>query len=82
MLKIDRAFGGGRVSDVAWSPDGAALYAASSRGLWRYDAANLGAAPQLLTGAADGLTLVAPSPDGTLIAAASQLRKLHLPSRS
>ena len=59
--------GKGKISDIAYSPDGTRLAAASRIGIWLYDA-ETGEALNLLIGHTDGVESVAFSPDGQTIA--------------
>ena len=66
------------VIDLAWSPDGATLAAASQGGgVTLFDAAS-GAARRALAGHEDGANCLAWSPDGTLLATGGQDGKVKL----
>ncbi len=41
MTHEARLLGRGRITDLAWTPDGRALGVAGSLGIWLYDATNL-----------------------------------------
>ena len=59
--------GKGRISEVAYSPDGTRLAVAGNIGTWLYDAAT-GAEVALLTGHTNYVRSVSFSPDGTTLA--------------
>ncbi len=69
MTHEARLLGRGRITDLAWTPDGRALGLAGSLGIWVYDATNLDAPPRLAVPHDDPLLNLAFSPDGSLIAA-------------
>ncbi len=62
--------GKGRISEVAYSPDGTRLAVASSIGIWIYDA-QTGEELDLLTRHTGSVYSVAFSPDGTMLASGS-----------
>ncbi len=68
----------GRIYEIAYSPDATRLVAASSIGIWVYDA-ETGEALDLLTGHTHGVVLsVSFSPDGTTLASGSNDRTIRL----
>jgi WD40 repeat protein len=64
--------GRGKINDLAWSPEGDLLAAASPLGIWLYDPAALTSPPRLLEGHARDVLSVAFSPDGETILSGSQ----------
>ncbi len=64
--------GRGPINDLAWSPDGTMLVAASPLGVWLYDPKDLKASPHLLEGHTRDVLSVIFSPDGKTILSASQ----------
>ena len=70
IVELQR-LGRGRISQLAYSPDGQTLAVASSIGIWLYDAGNLSARPRLLEGHTASVYSVAFSPDGRLLASGS-----------
>ena len=62
--------GKGGVYELAYTPDGTQLAAASAIGIWIYDA-RTGEALRLLTGHTDYVRCVAFSPDGTVLVSGS-----------
>ena len=62
--------GKGRITEIAYSPDGTRLAVASSIGIWLYDA-QTDEALDLLTGHTDDVTSVSFSPDGNTLASGS-----------
>gem|GEM_PF-2167272 len=67
-MATGKVLGCGQLSDLAWSPDGKTLAAASSTGSWLYNADDFHAAPRQFA-EQDQLVVLAYSPDGTRIAA-------------
>lgn len=59
--------GNGRISEMAWSPDGVMLGIASSLGVWLYDTAQPDSPPRLFEGQ-DGAASLAFNPNGRYIA--------------
>ncbi len=72
LLQHLATFGRGTLNELTWSPDGKALAAAGSLGVWIYDAASLSAEPRLLEGHSRETLGVAFSQDGKLLYSASQ----------
>ena len=67
---VKARLGKGRISEIAYSPDGTRLAVASSIGIWLYDA-QTGEALDLLTGHTDWVLSVSFSPDGQTLASGS-----------
>ncbi len=63
--------GRGSITALAWSPDGGALAAGGSAGVWLYDAADFQTEPRLLEGQEGELIALAFSPDGSQLASAT-----------
>ncbi|PJF30833.1 MAG: hypothetical protein CUN51_06510 [Candidatus Thermofonsia Clade 1 bacterium] len=70
--------GRGKLSEVAYSPDGRQLAAASSVGIWLYDLQSQDSAPRPLEGHAGKVNAVAWSPDGRLIASGADDKRVML----
>ena len=67
---VKARLGKGRISEIAYSPDGTRLAVASSIGIWLYDA-QTGEALDLLTGHTSWVLSVSFSPDGQTLASGS-----------
>lgn len=64
--------GRGKINDLAWSPDGKTLAAASPIGIWLYELADVDTAPTLLTGHTREVLGVAFNTDGSEVFSGSQ----------
>ncbi|MBZ0277400.1 MAG: WD40 repeat domain-containing protein, partial [Anaerolineae bacterium] len=74
QLTVVRQMGSGRVTEIAWSPDGNTLAVAGTFGVWLYDTHAWDAPPLLLPLSSDGAERhLAFSPDGTLLASTDDL---------
>jgi WD40 repeat protein len=69
MVEALHVLGRGRIADLCWSPDGANLAVAGTRGIWLYAANDWKAEPRLVIEHENPLLSAAFSPDGALIAA-------------
>ena len=72
LMKQLAIFGRGPINDLALSPDGTMLAAASPLGVWLYDPKDLKSEPRLLEGHTRDVLSVIFSPDGKTILSASQ----------
>ncbi len=72
LMKQLAMLGRGKINQLAWSPDGRTLAAASTIGVWLYDPAALGSPPRLLEGHTRDVLSVAFSPDGAVVLSGSQ----------
>jgi len=64
-------FGHGRVTDMAWSPDGSVLVVATTAGIWSYTADHFEHPPRLFEGHSSQVNAVDFSPSGQMLASAS-----------
>lgn len=70
-LEETAIIGRGTISNAVWSPDGATIAVAGSRGIWLYAANDLETLPRLLTGHIAPVSTLAFSPDSQLLASGS-----------